>query len=303
MFRHFNVCLALVMASLAVIHSDPLIDIPRTSLDLTIGETPNNSRRVAIAIDRVDDLFGDNGELIAAKFSHVVLDFDISKNQIKLNNVPIEYGTSDIQIEAALAITPEALMIPPEQVLGAFDQGIIALQVTAIRDKVYSSALGRDVDRVILEEIITEINGCEVVQTNISQQIVDLDVDGNVTGYLPSLQGELTISQPNVPLMPEETDSSEYPCNFSSLRNRLHSWIHENPEAARASALVSLMLSGFLACFVVLPLLVYRRLRERNGLGYIHEEEYSRIVQYESELDDEKFDTSDDTNEEQQLMK
>ncbi|ORX83997.1 hypothetical protein K493DRAFT_307512 [Basidiobolus meristosporus CBS 931.73] len=284
MFGQLDKLFVLVLASLATISAEPLVDIPYTSLDLAIGRTQGNAQRVAIAIDRVDNLVGDYGELVAAKFSHVILDFEITKDQL----------------EAALAITPEALTMSPDQVLGAFDLGIIALQITAIRDKVYNSTLNQEVSRVTLEEIITEINGCEIVQTNISQQIIDLDDGGNVTGYQPSVRGDLTISQPH---MQEESATSQNPCNFASLRNRLQSWIHENPGAARLSALATLTISGIFAFFVLLPLLIYRRLRERNALRFVYDEEYTRIAQYESEMEDEKFGSFEGTNEEQKLLK
>ncbi|ORX86939.1 hypothetical protein K493DRAFT_306982 [Basidiobolus meristosporus CBS 931.73] len=248
MSKLLGVIIFLALACLALVRADPLVDIPHTSLDMTVSEIPNYSRRVAIAIDRVDDLVGEGGALVAAKFSHVVLDFEITKDQVKLNGVPIQMGTSNIKIDASLALTPQALMISPDQVLGAFDQGVVGLEVTATRDKLYNSTLRRDVDRVILEEIITEVNGCEVVQTDISQQIIDLDDEG---GYMPSLKGELAIPEPNIP-----------------------------PTVAE---------------------IVYRRIRESDGLDYLHDEEYARIAQYEAELEDEKFD-SYNSHENQRLM-
>ena len=58
-------------------------------------KTPS-SEHIAVAVQRVDDLVSDNGELFAERIDVVIMEFDLKDDTLFVNNVPVEIGGSSI---------------------------------------------------------------------------------------------------------------------------------------------------------------------------------------------------------------
>jgi len=70
-----------------------------SSTTIAVSETKtSNSDRFAVAVQRVDDLVNDNGELLAERIDAVIINFDLKDDQLFVNNVPVELGASSIQV-------------------------------------------------------------------------------------------------------------------------------------------------------------------------------------------------------------
>lgn len=77
--------------------ASPIKDVSSTTM--TISETKtSNSEHFAVAVQRVDDLVNDNGELLAERIDAVIVNFDLKNDQLLVNNVPVELGISSFQV-------------------------------------------------------------------------------------------------------------------------------------------------------------------------------------------------------------
>ena len=66
---------------------------------MAVSETKtSNSEHFVVAVQRVDDLVNDNGELLAERIDAVIINFDLKDEQLLVNNVPVELGISSIQV-------------------------------------------------------------------------------------------------------------------------------------------------------------------------------------------------------------
>jgi hypothetical protein len=119
------------------------------------------------------------------------------------NGKPVEIGVSNIQVEAQMASNPEKLSIASEEdaaiLADSFDVGLVTVEVTAsILDELKTDD-GMVFRRISVKELITEINGQRVVQTEAGQQILDVFDNGSLikwsvdplTGFL--LPGPATV--------------------------------------------------------------------------------------------------------------
>ncbi|KAI9358746.1 hypothetical protein BD770DRAFT_386879 [Pilaira anomala] len=163
----------------------PLQDVSVTSIDLV--ENTYNARgdeNLFVTVTRVDDLLDDDGTLLAERVMAVRVTFDIYENQLMCNGQPIEIGVSNIEVEAQMASNPQKLIVASleeEAILAdSFDIGLVKVEVTAnILDELKTDD-GLTFRRIGVKELITEINGERVVQTEAGQQILDVFDNGSL---------------------------------------------------------------------------------------------------------------------------
>lgn len=100
------------------------------------------------------------------------------------NGKPVEIGVSNIQVEAQMAANPSKLSITTEEdaalLADSFDIGLVTVEVTAtILDELKTDD-GMVFRRLSVQELITEVNGQKVVQTEAGQQILDIFDNGSL---------------------------------------------------------------------------------------------------------------------------
>lgn len=110
--------------------------------------------------------------------------FDVFENQLMCNGKPVDIGVSNIQVEAQMANNPAKLSIESAEdaalVADSFDVGLVTVEVTAsVLDELKTDD-GMVFRRISVQELITEINGQKVVQTEAGQQILDVFDNGSL---------------------------------------------------------------------------------------------------------------------------
>lgn len=92
-------------------------------------------------------------------------------------------------MEAQIAANPEKLTIASEEdaalLEDSFDVGLATVEVTASVVDELKTEDGMTFRRIDVQEKIVEINGQEVVQTEVGQQILDVFEDGVVRKWSP----------------------------------------------------------------------------------------------------------------------
>jgi len=174
-----------------------LIDISDTELEVKEVHTGPNIDTFVVTVQRTDDLLADDGTFLAERIMSVAFDFDVQNHEVLLNKVPLplEAGQPDepitvtVTVEAGVivgpALDPET---PMEDLMEAFDAGLVTVQVTASTEFVTTED-GSVVRRVTLQESIVEVNGHEITQTNAAQQVIEIMADGSLGSYTPLTLG------------------------------------------------------------------------------------------------------------------
>ncbi|CEP17728.1 hypothetical protein [Parasitella parasitica] len=171
------------LASLTI--AAPLQDISVTSVDL--AESTYNAKgdeHLFVTVTRIDDLIDDDGSLLAERVMAVRVTFDVADNQLMCNGRPVDIGVSSIQVEAQMANNPAKLAITSEEdaalLADSFDIGLVTVEVTAsVLDELKTDD-GMVFRRISVQELITEINGQKVIQTEAGQQILDVFDNGSL---------------------------------------------------------------------------------------------------------------------------
>lgn len=90
--------------------TNPLSDVSQTSI--SVSENPKNNvvpegadavaltgeDELKVTVERVDELVGTSGDLIAARIVDVIFKFNIENDKLLLNNVPVELGISEVKV-------------------------------------------------------------------------------------------------------------------------------------------------------------------------------------------------------------
>lgn len=113
-----------------------------------------------------------------------VLNYPAPFIQLMCNGKPVEIGVSNIQVEAQMASNPAKLAIASEEdaalLADSFDVGLVTVEVTASILDEQKTDDGMVFRRISVNELITEINGEKVVQTEAAQQILDVFDNGSL---------------------------------------------------------------------------------------------------------------------------
>ncbi|KAI9591706.1 hypothetical protein BDF19DRAFT_453963 [Syncephalis fuscata] len=250
----------------------------------------------AVTVERVDDLLDDDGRIIAERVMDVKLNFDINDDDVLVNGVPVDLGLSTIQVETDVLVAPRGQMagLTADDVEPAFDTGIVKLKVKAQADEILVDALDIDdsneetvdisetmlkVRRVVVTARILEINGHDVVQTDLIEQVIDIMPSGairhNSPKAIPMLAGlpGVAFFPDSAPFNAEEMAEQEQmmsPCHRGAhplAQHAARAW-HRLPVAVRVGLATFFGSLLVLTLFVALPLAMYAQWRERRDPAY-----------------------------------
>ncbi|CAO3664547.1 unnamed protein product [Rhizopus stolonifer] len=144
----------------------------------------NGDESLFVTVTRVDDLVDDDGSLLAERVMAVRVTFDVLENQLMCNGHPVEIGVSNIQVEAQMASNPEKLTITNEEeaaiLADSFDVGLVTVEITATLLDELKTDDGMVFRRLAVKELVTEVNGLKVVQTEAAQQVLDVFDNGSL---------------------------------------------------------------------------------------------------------------------------
>ncbi|KAI8050239.1 hypothetical protein BDF22DRAFT_602680, partial [Syncephalis plumigaleata] len=181
--------------NIGVVSASPITDESTTTMTVSpTSVTMFGDETFAVKVERVDDLLDDDGRIIAERIMDVKLNFDINDDEVLVNGVPVDLGLSTIQVETDILVSPrgQAAGITSEDVEPAFDTGIVTLKVKAQADEILVDAIDlgepdansnapvditeslMKVRRIVVTARILEINGHDVVQTDLIEQVLDI---------------------------------------------------------------------------------------------------------------------------------
>jgi hypothetical protein len=183
----------LALAALASAQDTPekrLVDISETELTVEEYKKSATLDTFIVTVQRTDDLLADDGTFLAERIMSLAFNFDVLNHEIKLNNVALpldkdseEPITVTVTVEASIVGSP---VLDPsttvEDLEDAFDIGLVTVQVNAYTEFVTLDD-GTVIRRLTLEETVVEVNGQEVVQTDVGQQLIEIMPDGSVSNY------------------------------------------------------------------------------------------------------------------------
>ncbi|GAA5813755.1 hypothetical protein MFLAVUS_007242 [Mucor flavus] len=251
----FSALLALATLTIAA----PLQDVSVTSIDV-VENTYNakGDEHLFVTVTRVDDLLDDDGSLLAERIMAVRVTFDVYENQLMCNGRPVEIGVSNIEVEAQMASNPAKLSITSAEeaaiLADSFDVGLVKVEVTAsILDELKTDD-GMMFRRINVRELITEINGQRVVQTEAGQQILDVFDNGSLVKWsVDPLTGFMLPG-------PDAIDSSDY--FFNPTHQEAENWWNE------ASDLSQGLIMGAIATFFLGLVLAVRQVITSTNSKY-----------------------------------
>ncbi|KAG9068966.1 hypothetical protein KI688_009856 [Linnemannia hyalina] len=196
----FSIATALVALATLVSAQDVdkrLVDISDTQLEVKEVHTGPNIDTFVVTVQRTDDLLADDGTFLAERIMSVAFDFDVQNHEVLLNKVPLLLESGQPEEPVTVTVTVEAGVVvgpaldpetPMEDLMEAFDIGLVTVQVTASTEFVTAED-GSIIRRVTLQESIVEVNGHEITQTDAAQQVIEIMADGTLGSYTPLALG------------------------------------------------------------------------------------------------------------------
>jgi len=164
----------------AVVVSSPLIDISSTSLGIAEYRSSPHTSTISVTVKRLDDLLTDNGEFLGERRVSVQVNLEVSDSKILVNGEPIPMGPSSVILKNVLIVPADRSI---EAVSKAFPIGLVKMELFAEVERIESPDQSVSFRRILLAERIVEIEGHVVIETDTTQQIIDLLDDGRVFHY------------------------------------------------------------------------------------------------------------------------
>lgn len=217
----FVFVLLVVLCLSVVSFASPIKDVSSTMMAISETKT-SNSEHFAVAVQRIDDLVNDNGELLAERIDAVIVNFDLKDDQLLVNNVPVELGVSSFQVIEAQVVPTNIKIEQLEEYADNFDIGLVTVQVSTVAESVPTTQEGVTLRRISITLRIIEIDGISVIQP---QDAVEKVLEFKV---IELLDGDKDVT---VPFYPAEDLSSNNKqleehkkSSFQPLNSRIRHW-------------------------------------------------------------------------------
>jgi len=165
----------------AVVVSSPLIDISSTSLGIAEYRSSPHTSTISVTVRRFDDLLTDNGEFLGERKVSIQINLEISDQKLLINGEPVPIGPSSIILKNVLIVPASDRSL--EAVEKAFPIGLVKMELFSEVERIESPDQSVSFRRILLAERIVEIEGHFVIETETTQQIIDLLDDGRVFHY------------------------------------------------------------------------------------------------------------------------
>ncbi|CAB4439720.1 unnamed protein product [Rhizophagus irregularis] len=221
----FVFALLAVLCLSVISFASPIKDVSSTTM--TISETKtSNSEHFAVAVQRVDDLVNDNGELLAERIDAVIVNFDLKNDQLLVNNVPVELGVSSFQVIEAQIVPANIKIEQLEEYADNFDIGLVTVQVSTAAESVPTTEEGVTLRRVSITLRIIEIDGVSVVQPQDAvEKVLEFKVleisDGDKDVTVPFYPAEDLSSHHN---KEEKQLEQQEKSSFHPITSRIRHW-------------------------------------------------------------------------------
>ncbi|RKP10982.1 hypothetical protein THASP1DRAFT_21374 [Thamnocephalis sphaerospora] len=293
---------AVVISAATAVLATPITDESSTSLSVSpTTVTPYGDQEFSVTVERIDDLRDDYGGLIAKRVMDVKLNFAVDDDKVLVNGVPVDFGISTVDVQSAVMLGYSGIVagLTAEEVSPAFDQGLVRVKVKARADKLLldaSELADQDVDestksdalaaasdngllevrRIVVAARIIEINGLEVVQSDVVEQVIDILPTGGVHRGQPKavpmiagLPGIMYSDAFDAEELAE--DAQKMPCHRGAhhhiAQQAAKAWNNLSPSARLGITIFGITFL-VLTLFVALPFAMYAQWRARRDPAY-----------------------------------
>jgi len=291
---HSALALMAVLSLAAIAVSNPITDVSQTSISVSEEHKQTNHSdgshlisgidELKVTVERIDELLGDCGDLIAARIVDVVFKFDVNNDKLLLNGVPVELGVSSVKVATALAVNRQVSVVPLDTLEKSFDRGISTIEVGAKAealllsksDLVANPATIRGLDvsklpdlievrRITVNARVLEINGKKVVQQELVEQRLDVFLGFVAKSKPRKIPFHMAMAGMSTPFSTEPGCLGGNRHHRHCMRHhRLSAMWHRLPHHARVAIAAFLGSLVLLVFFVALPLAVYVQWKERR---------------------------------------
>jgi len=233
-FSFVFVLFALICLS-ALSISSPIKDVSKTTVAISETKT-STSEHFAVAVKRVDDLVGDNNELLAERIDAVIIDFDLKDDQLLVNNVPVELGISSVQVIEAQIIPANINAEQLKEYADNFDIGLVTVQVSSVAESIPTDEEDVILRRISITIHVVEIDGIDVIQSQGAvEKVLEFRVleiaDGDKDVIVPFYPAEDLSSHDKVHNKGEKHHSvdktkgiNKIKCTFRAIVTRIRHW-------------------------------------------------------------------------------
>jgi hypothetical protein len=197
---------------------------------MAISETKtSNTEHFAVAVQRIDDLINDNGELLAERIDAVIVNFDLKDDQLLVNNVPVELGISSFQVIEAQIVPANINIEQLEEYADNFDIGLVTAQVSTVAESVPTTEEGVTLRRISITLRIIEIDGVSVIQPQDAvEKVLEFKVfeisDGDKDVTVPFYPAEDLSSHDRIHNEGEKQLEEQKKSSFHPLTSRVRHW-------------------------------------------------------------------------------
>jgi len=284
----------LSLAALAI--ANPVKDVSQTAISVSEGpkttaspEHPEGARvpgveELKVTVERIDELLGDEGDLIAARIVDVVFKFDVDNEKLLVNGVPVKLGISSVKVDTAIVANRQVTVVPIDTLEKAFDRGISTIQVGAKAEALLLAKADLvanpatipgchanklpdliEVRRITINARVLELNGKKVVMTHFVEQRFDVFL-GFVARSAPrKIPYDMTMAGMSIPMLLSAEPGCLVGSSHHCIRHRrLSAMWHRLPHHARVAIGAFLGSLVLLVFFVALPLAIYVQWEERR---------------------------------------
>jgi len=287
---HSALALMAVLSLAAIAVSNPITDVSQTSISVSEEHKQTNHSdgshlisgidELKVTVERIDELLGDGGDLIAARIVDVVFKFDVNNDKLLLNGVPVELGVSSVKVATALAVNRQVSVVPIDTLEKSFDRGISTIEVGAKAEALLLSKSDLvadpatipgchvsklpdliEVRRITINARVLEINGKKVVQQELVEQRLDVFLGFVAKSKPRTIPFHMAMAGMSTPFSTEPGGNRHHHC---MRHHRLSAMWHRLPHHARVAIAAFLGSLVLLVFFVALPLAVYVQWKERR---------------------------------------
>jgi len=310
---HSALALLALLSLTAIAVSNPITDLSRTSISVSEEPKPNTNTttdhpdgklvtgmdELKVTVERVDELLGDGGDLIAARIVDVVFKFEVDNDKLLLNGVPVQLGISSVKVATALIANRQVTLVPMDTLEKKFDRGISTIEVGAKAEALLLSKSDLvanpasipgchvaklpdliEVRRITINARVLEINGKKVVQNELLEQRLDVFMGFVAKSQPQKIPFHMAMAGMSTPLYASEPGCLVGRRHHCMRHRRLSAMWHRLPHHARVAIAAFLGSLVLLVFFVALPLAVYVQWKERRLA-------YQRLAVVEEDDEDE----------------
>ncbi|CAG8452446.1 13472_t:CDS:2 [Cetraspora pellucida] len=265
----FFVALLLVFSQ-----AGPIKDESKTTIDIAEIQTPGTDRFV-VAVNRVDDLVDDGGEILAEKITSVVINFELRDDALMMNNVLVPMNVSSVQVFQAEIVPANITQEQLQEYENSFDIGMVTVDVKTVANSFPTDDVNISLRRIYITIRIIEIDGVTVTQRDVVGRILEAKYINNANAVADNQSSDAIA----------DSSTMDTPCNLSSIFARIRHWWCCSSKITRVAIISLFLTSLFGILFMVIPVSMQSLVKKNLG---VMRQPYQVVSDHHDDDDDTK---------------